>query len=133
MNALEDFLEWMDKPISDENTPTYYGWTICAVAALQVFFSGPGQTYSISNFKSSYVNDYAWSESTISSLYAAGTTLSALLLPVVGRAVDRVGQRRASFVAGWGLVTACVVASTVSSPLTCFVSFFLKYSTTKSS
>ena len=43
MNALEDFLEWMDKPISDENTPTYYGWTICAVAALQVFFSGPGQ------------------------------------------------------------------------------------------
>ena len=36
----------------EQNTSsTYYGWTIVALAALQIFFSGPGQTYSISNWK----------------------------------------------------------------------------------
>lgn len=37
----------MAAPIS---TPFYYGWMIVLISALGVFFSGPGQTYSISVF-----------------------------------------------------------------------------------
>ncbi len=36
------------------DTPFFYGWIICAVAALMYFFSGPGQTYSMSFFISAY-------------------------------------------------------------------------------
>ena len=121
LHRLSHGLSWMDEPCPDY----YYGWVVVAVSALQVFFSGPGQTYSISNWKRRWTEQYGWRESTVSSLYAAGTTLSAALLPFVGRFVDRVGQRAASFVAGWGLVAACLAASFVDSTWSCGVSFFL--------
>ena len=33
------------------------------VSSLVIFFSGPGQTYSVSVFIDSYINEYGWSRS----------------------------------------------------------------------
>jgi MFS family permease len=107
------------------NMTAYYGWTMVGLAALQIFFSGPGQTYSISNWKKSYTEEFGWSQNQISFLYATATTTSACIMPFVGRAVDKYGQRRMSLIVSCGLVCACLVASTVNSSGVCWLSFFM--------
>ena len=57
----------------------YYGWVIVFVAGLQQFFTGPGQTYSISNWvQQRYVQDpaeahggFGWSQGTVGALYGS--------------------------------------------------------------
>ena len=44
----------------------YYGWTIIAVGGVIIFFSGPGQTYSMSMFIDELVSTLNFSRSTIS-------------------------------------------------------------------
>jgi len=65
-------------------TKFYYGWIIVALAALSIFFSGPGQTYSISIFINEYVSVFGWSRTFISSLYSGATILSGTLLFIIG-------------------------------------------------
>ena len=98
---------------------------MCALCALQIFFSGPGQTYSISNWKSSYTEEFGWNQNQISFLYATATTTSACLMPFVGRAVDKYGQRHMSLYVSCGLVFACLIASSVNSSGICWFAFFL--------
>lgn len=71
----------------------YYGWVIVAVAALAVFLSGPGQTYSVSTFIDAIMAEYKWSRSLVSSLYSAGTLLAGCFMMLVGRMVDKRGYR----------------------------------------
>ncbi|SIS84573.1 MFS transporter [Salimicrobium salexigens] len=75
------------------HTKFYYGWAIVFVAALSVFFSGPGQTYSNSIFIDYYIEDFGFSRSTVSGLYSAATLVAGITLFTVGRMVDRFGQR----------------------------------------
>ena len=103
----------------------FYGWIMVAMAALQIFFSGPGQTYSISNWKISYTEEFGWSQNQISFLYATATTTSACIMPLVGRAVDKYGQRRMSLIVSSGLVCACLLSSLVRSSGVCWLSFFM--------
>ena len=77
-------------------TPFFYGWVIVAVSGLGLFFSSPGQTYSISMFINEYIREFGWSRTFVSLLYSAATMLSGLLLFFVGRVIDRYGGRRMS-------------------------------------
>ncbi len=110
------------KPVK---TPFYYGWVIVFIAALGVFFSGPGQTYSVSMFIDSYIIEFGWSRSFVSSLYSAGTLIAGMMLPLVGRLVDRLGSRImiTSLATVFGLV--CLFMSMVGSPLMLFAGFIL--------
>ncbi len=110
------------KPVK---TPLYYGWVIVFIAGLGVFFSGPGQTYSVSMFIDSYIIEFGWSRSFVSSLYSIGTLLAGMILPMVGRLVDRLGSRVmvTALAAVFGLV--CLFMSIVGSPLMLFIGFFL--------
>ncbi|WP_208108989.1 MULTISPECIES: hypothetical protein [Halanaerobium] len=60
-------------------TEFYYGWVVLVMAALAYFFSGPGQTYSISIFIDHYIENFGWSRSLVSTLYSAGTLVSGLV------------------------------------------------------
>lgn len=71
----------------------YYGWIIVFIAAVGNFFSGPGQTYSTSAFIDQYIQDFGWSRSLVSSVYSGATLSAGLLMMVVGRFIDRLGQR----------------------------------------
>ncbi|MDP3385728.1 MAG: hypothetical protein Q8S24_00735 [Eubacteriales bacterium] len=70
----------------------FYGWIIVAVGALSLFFSGPGQTYSISIFIDYYIRKFDWSRTAISSFYSIATLISGFSLPFVGRIIDSIGH-----------------------------------------
>ena len=106
-------------------TRFFYGWVIVAVAGLGLFFSGPGQTYSVSAFIDSYIAEYGWSRSLVSSFYSIATLMAGLLLPFVGRMVDRVGQRAVSVAIGTMLGLACFWNSAISGAVMLFAGFFM--------
>lgn len=106
-------------------TRFFYGWIIVGVAALSVFFSGPGQTYSISIYINAYIDDFGWSRTYVSSLYSAATILSGALLFIIGRMIDRYGLRRMSVVVSCLLALACLWNSIIVNPAMLFLGFFL--------
>lgn len=82
------------KPSALRRLPFFYGWVIVFVAFITVFFSGPGQTYSISMFIEEFINEFGWSRSFISGLYATGTLIAGLTMTFIGRMTERIGHRR---------------------------------------
>ncbi len=75
------------------NNYMYYGWVIVFISAVGLFFSAPGQTYSISVFKNIYQEEFNVSSSMMSLGYTLATILSGSLLVIVGKFVDNYGQR----------------------------------------
>ncbi|KGP90094.1 MFS transporter [Pontibacillus chungwhensis BH030062] len=106
-------------------TPFYYGWVIVFIAGLSVFFSGPGQTYSVSIFIESYIADFDYTRSFVSALYSTATLIAGLTLFMVGRLVDRVGQRMMMAVVGILLAIACLWNSVMVGAIMMFVGFFM--------
>ncbi|MGP4081254.1 MFS transporter [Pseudalkalibacillus sp. R45] len=105
--------------------PFFYGWIIVFIGGMGLFFSGPGQTYGVSVFIDSYIEEFEWSRSLVSGIYSGATLLSGALLFLMGRAVDRFGQRRMSLVIGIMLAVACFWNSFVLTPVMLFIGFFL--------
>jgi sugar phosphate permease len=105
-------------------TSFYYGWVIVGMAALGVFFSGPGQTYSISVFIDHYIKDFGWSRSLVSSIYSIATLASGILMFFVGRYIDLHGQRKMSVIVGTALAIACFWNSFVANAVMLFIGFF---------
>ena len=82
----------------------FYGWTVLAVAAFGLFASGPGQSHTFSVFVEPIGADLGISNASIATAYGAATLVAALLLPQMGRYLDRIGPR-------WMLVAvACLLA-----------------------
>lgn len=102
----------------------YYGWVIVFICALGVFFSGPGQTYSNSIFVDEYINEFGWSRSQVSGLYSAATLIAGFTMILVGRFIDRFGQRTMMVVVGSALAFACFFNSIISSMWMFVVGFF---------
>ena len=73
--------------------PFFYGWIIVAISAVTLFFSGPGQTHSVSVFIDSYIEEFGWSRSVVSGMYSLGTLGAGLLMGAVGSLFDRHGHR----------------------------------------
>lgn len=71
----------------------FYGWVIVGIAMLATFSSGPGQSYLFSVFIDSMIADTGFSRTGISSLYAAGTFVSAGMVMYISRLADRRGPR----------------------------------------
>lgn len=105
--------------------PFYYGWIVVAVAGWSTFFTGPGQTYSYSIFIDSFIRDFGWSRTLVSSMYSAATLVSGLLMSVMGALVDRWGSRLMCVAAGLLLGAACLWSSFIVSPLMLLIGFFL--------
>lgn len=84
--------------MNKKELPVYYGWVIVAVGALSVFFSSPGQTFSVSIFIDFYIEQFGWSRSQISSFYSIATLISGLSMPFVGDVIDKQGHRKATVI-----------------------------------
>ncbi|ABR47226.1 major facilitator superfamily MFS_1 [Alkaliphilus metalliredigens QYMF] len=110
------------KPVSSSG---FYGWVIVGIAALGLFFSGPGQTYSVSIFINSYVEDFGWSRSQVSSYYSMATLLAGLLLPLIGRAIDAAGHRRLITIISTLLGMTCLWMSFINQPMMLFIGFIM--------
>lgn len=105
-------------------TPFYYGWVIVFVSALGVMLSGPGQTYSVSIFIDSFINDLGWSRSLVSLLYSGGTLLAGLTVPLVGRLFDSYGHRKIMTIVALVFGLSLFLISFVFTPLLLFVGFY---------
>lgn len=103
----------------------FYGWTIVAIAALAVFLSGPGQTYSVTAFVDPLIAEFGWSRSLVSGLYSGGTLLAGLLMTAVGRTVDRRGYRIMLTTVALAFAGALLLMSSVWSPAALFAGFLL--------
>ena len=107
------------------DTSFYYGWVMVFVSALTVFFSGPGQTYSVSTFIDSYIQQFGWSRSMVSSMYSLGTLTAGLLMGFMGNLFDRKGHRIMTTFVAIGLSLACVWMSVVQNSVMLLGGFFL--------
>ena len=115
-------LEQEEKPIK---TSFYYGWVILFMSALAFFFSGPGQTYSISIFIDHYIKQFGWSRSLVSSLYSGGTLISGLILTFMGQKIDKYGHRKMIVIISLSLGAAALWMSIISNPIMLLIGFFL--------
>lgn len=111
--------------IKSINEKFYYGWVIVLMAALGMFFSAPGQTYSISAFMEAYITDLGYSRTLISSVYSVATILSGTLIVFMGKAIDRNGQRKMSLIVGILLALTCLFNSFISNVAMMAIGFFL--------
>jgi sugar phosphate permease len=107
------------------HTKFYYGWIIVAISGMGLFFSGPGQTFAISVFIDYYIEDFGWSRSLVSSLYSIATLVAGLLLFIIGRFVDKYGQRYMSAAIALMLAVACLLNSFIMGPIMLFIGFFM--------
>ncbi|MFW5794435.1 MAG: MFS transporter [Bacillota bacterium] len=107
------------------NKYVYYGWIIVFISGIALFMSAPGQTYSISVFINAYQDEFAYSSTVISSAYSIATTISGVMLILMGRFVDKYGQRRMLIIVGLLLAAATFFNSFVSGIVMIFIGFFL--------
>lgn len=101
----------------------FYGWAVVAVATLATFLSGPGQSFVFSIFVDPIIADTGLSRVSVSTLYALGTAVSAAMVVVVARMVDRFGARLMLAGIGLGLGAACFGMSFAAGPVALFLGF----------
>lgn len=66
-----------------------------------------------------------FNDTLVSEIYSAATLLSGSLLFLVGRGVDRFGQRKMGIIATVMLGIACLWSSLVANPVMLFIAFFM--------
>ncbi len=104
--------------------PFYYGWVIVCLSAFTMFSTTPGQSDSFALFMNSFVNEFGWSRTFVSSLYSGATVLSGVLMFFVGRLVDCLGSKFVAVLSAIVLGAACLLLSIVISPVMLFAGFF---------
>ena len=101
----------------------FYGWAVVVVATLATFCSGPGQSFVFSVFVDPILADTGLSRVYLSTLYAFGTGVSAIMVVVVARLVDRFGARLMLAGIALGLGVACFGMSAATGPVALFFGF----------
>ena len=108
-----------------EKTPFYYGWAVLAAATFGLMMTTPGQTLGISVFLDRIIADLGVSRSQVSLMYTFGTLGGSLILPFVGRFIDRRGPRISVIIISSLFALACVWMGFVSGLVTLAIGFVL--------
>ncbi len=115
------------KPL-DSHSPQprlFLGWIVLFVAALGMFASAPGQSFSVATFKEPMEQSLGITDTAYSAAYLVATLLSGACLPFVGRLTDRWGARLLLPLIGIALGAACWWMSLVQSFAGLFFGFCL--------
>ncbi len=99
----------------------YYGWIVLGVAAMAMFMSGPGQSYSMAAFIDPMLADLGLARSQYSLAYLVATLISGSLLPIVGRLLDGRGARVVLPIVAIMLGLSCFGMSWVAGPLALYL------------
>lgn len=103
--------------------PFFYGWVMLSFAGLGVFASGPGQSHTFSVFLDPIGQDLGLGKSAIASAYGLASLVAALLLPLMGKMLDRTGPRKMLLVVTLLLGFACIAFGAVGGLVTLSMSF----------
>ncbi|MGC8550883.1 MAG: MFS transporter [Acidobacteriaceae bacterium] len=90
-------------PEALQRSGIYYGWVAMAAGTVGVVMSVPGQTMGVSVYTDHLLQGLSISRTQLSIAYMLGTLASAILLPMVGRLLDRLGARILGVIASIGL------------------------------
>lgn len=101
------------------------GWIMVGFAALGQYMSAPGQSYSVAALKDPMRDALGITETNFSLAYAFATLVSAALVPLFGRLVDRLGARFLLPVVAGGLGIACLQMSLTRNLFDLYVGFSL--------
>jgi MFS family permease len=103
----------------------FSGRLMLAIAALALFLSGPGQTYGVSAFVDPMLADLGWSRSLFSTAYSIGTLVSAGVMVIAGRQIDRAGNRVVLTIAALGFGAALLLLSFAGGLVAVLIGFSL--------
>jgi MFS family permease len=92
----------------------FYGWYIVLAGMVITFASGPGQSFMFTVFIDPIIDDTGYTRTTISSIYASGTIISALAVLIVSRLSDRKGPRSMLIIMASVFGLACIGLSFAS-------------------
>ncbi|MFK7965635.1 MAG: MFS transporter [Burkholderiaceae bacterium] len=101
----------------------FYGWVMLSFAGLGLFASGPGQSHTFSVFLDPIGQDLGLGKSLIASAYGLASLVAALLLPLMGKLLDKRGPRQMLFVVTILLGFACMAFGAVGGLVTLSLSF----------
>ncbi len=93
----------------------FAGWTMVVLAATAQYMSAPGQSYSVAALKDPMRDTLGVSETDYSLAYSFATLISAAMVPLFGRLLDRVGARVMIPLIAAGLGLACFQMSRTES------------------
>ncbi len=108
-----------------KRTPFYYGWIILLVGTIGLILTSPGQTYAVSIFIEHFIADFGISRSLVSTLYTVGTLAASLLLPTIGRQIDRHGPRKMMTLIAIFFALACIYMGSVQNVIMLGIGFVL--------
>ncbi len=103
---------------------TFFGWRMVAFASITGAMTGPGQTIGVSVFIDHFIGDLGISRSEVSTAYLVGTLGAALVLPLIGNRIDRIGVRRATTMIAIAFGIALVGMAGVNGLIALMVGFF---------
>ena len=101
----------------------FYGWVVLSVAMVIMFGTGAGQSHLIGLFFGPISTELDLSRTTIALAYGGATFFAALLLPKLGRIIDRHGAFGAVFVIALMLGLASILFSFADSWLYIAIGF----------
>ena len=94
---LDTLLNWRLR------TPFYYGWLILGMSSMATFAASGVSQVVLGGIQVYITDDTGWDKSTLSYAATAGTWLSGLIAPVIGRLADHYGPR-------WLMSTGLLIA-----------------------
>ncbi len=113
--------------VMERDQPSVYrwfpGWTMLGFAAAGQYMSAPGQSYSVAALKDPMRAGLDVSETNFSLAYGFATVISAALVPLFGRLVDRLGARLMLPLVAAGLGAACLQMSSSNSLTDLYIGF----------
>ncbi|MEM7344106.1 MAG: MFS transporter [Chloroflexota bacterium] len=86
--------------------------------------ASPGQTFTVAFFIESFIIDLGLSRTTLTLIYGAATLSASLMLPFMGKLIDRYGPRRMTLLIAFGLGIVTIGMSQVQGTFTIFLGFF---------
>jgi MFS family permease len=101
----------------------FYGWFMLPVAVIAQICTGPGQSYGLTHFYSSFETGLSLSNSQITGAYMCGTLVGCLPLAYVGGLIDRRGIRWSMTLVVVMLGIACLFASQITGLFSLFLAF----------
>jgi MFS family permease len=103
----------------------FYGWWIVLSAMAVTFAAGPGQSFMFTVFIDPIIDDTGYSRTLVSSIYAAGTVVSAMAVMIVSRLSDRKGPRTMLIIMGLVFGAACIALSLATGMIAMAISLAL--------
>ncbi len=108
-----------------EASPVFYGWVILVAATIGVVLTSPGQTYAISAFIDSFIQDLGVSRTLVSTLYTAGSLAGSFAMPFVGRQIDVRGARYVATIVSLLLGLTCIYMGFLQNAVMLLIGFWL--------